>query len=285
MEVLFDPYAQSRVQNMPATPVVLLHACLWPVLRGSIRFMRITVLVTAILVLACSAVTQAKDMQEYLSETRDLVRQGKHEEALERFIWFHNHALEYQPAMYGVRLSFALGYWKHLGNIYPPALEAMQKIRGEKTELLKAGKGDFALFHDVLALNRTLGEAEKTLQLFERIHAEQPERAREFWRVAGDVVFKAKRYDLAQEYVGDLGREFGRINAEYEQNKAFYEDRRIGGPEFRRYNENRLVEGTLKLIGLALAMEDEKTAEELRQKALALVDDPRLRDATLDKSN
>ena len=62
----------------------------------------------------------ANDMQVYLNETQELVRQQRYAEALERFLWFHDHALEHNPGMAGVRLSFALSYWKNLGDVYPP---------------------------------------------------------------------------------------------------------------------------------------------------------------------
>jgi len=42
---------------------------------------------------------------------KDLAHQGKNEEALERFLWFHDHALEHDPAMHGVRLPYALSSW------------------------------------------------------------------------------------------------------------------------------------------------------------------------------
>jgi len=45
----------------------------------------------------------AEDMQKYLADTQEMVRQGKHQEALDRFIWFHEHALENDRGMTGVR--------------------------------------------------------------------------------------------------------------------------------------------------------------------------------------
>lgn len=235
--------------------------------------------ILSILVSFLASAAHAKDMQEYLSTTHDLVRQGEHEEALERFIWFHNHALEHDRAMYGVRLSFALGYWKQLGDAHPPALEAMEEIRDEKTKLLKDGGGDFALFHDVLALNRTLGENRKTIQLFEQIDEEQPERAKEFWRVAKDLVLDQKRYDLARKHLKDPVQAFNEAKADYERNLALYDNPQVGGERFAAYNEKSLVEESLRLIKLALAFENEAAAKEIQQKALDLVDDDRLRDA------
>ena len=51
------------------------------------------------------------DPGEILSRGRAAALEGRHEDALRDFAWFHEHALEHDMAYYGVRLSFALGYW------------------------------------------------------------------------------------------------------------------------------------------------------------------------------
>ena len=56
-----------------------------------------------------------------LREAQDDARAGRYPDALAKHVWFHENALTYAPAMYGVRLSFALSYWVNLGNLYPPA--------------------------------------------------------------------------------------------------------------------------------------------------------------------
>jgi hypothetical protein len=91
-------------------------------------------------------------MQKYLADTQEMVRQGKHQEALDRFIWFHEHALENDPAMYGVRLSFALSYWKALGDVFEPANAAMVDLRDRTTKKVSDKGGTVAQFHDVVAL-------------------------------------------------------------------------------------------------------------------------------------
>jgi hypothetical protein len=55
----------------------------------------------------------------------------------------------------------------------------------------------------------------------------------------------------------------------------------MGGEQFKAYNENHLVEESLKLIVLALALDDKKAAKEIQGKALSVVDDYRLHDAIL----
>jgi len=192
------------------------------------------------------------DMQQYLSVTQDLVSEGKHQKALDRFIWFHKNALEHDPAMYGVRLSFALRYWKDLGEVYPPALEALVKIRDEKEKQLQLGKGDKYLFHDVISVNRTLGQPEKSIELFELISKTSVTLADEYWDMIKDYVLESKRYDIAQKYITDMTKEFNVIKAEYDSNVKLYKDPQSERADFRSYNENNFVEKITKLVELYL---------------------------------
>jgi hypothetical protein len=220
----------------------------------------------------------AEDMQLYLSDTEDMARQGKNEEALERFLWFHDHALEHEPAMYGVRLSFALSSWKELADSYPPALIAMKKTRDDKTILLENRKGSTDLFHDVVSLNQTLGDDDKTIVLFRRLDQEQKGLAAQCWDMAKDAVIKAKAYDLARKYIGNPVHEFDQLKEKYEQVTGMCGGKNFG-ESFKAWNDNNLVEKTLGLIEMAVALEETKAAREIQKKALAIVDDHRLRDA------
>ncbi len=147
-----------------------------PTLLTLLRIKTILPLITLLM----SSLTQAEDMQKYLSDTKDLTRAGKYEEALKRHIWFHDHALEHQPSMYGVRLSFALSNWKELGDKYPPAKQALVETRDRKMKTLLDGKESHELFHDVSSINETLGESEKTVSLFEDIDEKQPKIAKSY---------------------------------------------------------------------------------------------------------
>ena len=224
-------------------------------------------------------------MQKYLSDTKDLVSAGKYEEALKRHIWFHDHALEHQPSMYGVRLSFALSNWKELGAKYPPAMKALIEIRDRKSKSLLGGEGNHKLFHDVASLNETLGELEKTVSLFEEIDEKQPKAAKGFWNVAKDAIIDAKRYDLARKYIGNPAKEFTRVKAMYDHNTSLYDDPRIGGDRFKTYNENNLVEESLRLIEVSIALGDRKAALDIQAQALAVIKDNRLSEAILADEN
>lgn len=240
------------------------------------------VVITATLMLL-SFRAKADDMQKYLTDTQKMVSQGKYEEALKRHIWFHKHALEHRPSMYGVRLSFALSYWKSLGEVYPPAKKALVDIRDRKTRQIENGSGNFPLFHDVTSINRTLREGNKTIKLFEYLDKKNPKLAKRCWIVAKKVVITAKRFDLAKKYMGNLLQEFTRIKARYDRNVKLYDNPGIGGARFKTYNKNNFVEETLRLMKVSVALGDEKASKEIQKKALALIDDKRIRNAVTSK--
>lgn len=231
-------------------------------------------LIAALLLLVHS--TYADDMQKYLSETQAMVRDGKHEEALKRFIWFHEHALEHGPSMYGVRLSFALSYWKNLGAVYPPAHEALVKLRDDDDKLLREGKGNRNLFHDLMALNRTLGVENASVELFEVISKADATKGKEYWSLVKDVVLAKKRFDIAKIYIQDFEAEFKKMKAVYDRNLPLYDDPRMGGERFRDYNEGRFVSEVKQLVELCLALESREAAVSIRDQAKKILDDPRL---------
>src|SRR5690349_9740269 len=95
-----------------------------------------TILLILSFLVSCRQKKHKSEMQEYLFKTRDIQAEGNFQEALMRYVWYHEHALEYDRAVYGVRLSFALSYWKELADVYPPALVALKQMRDNKTKIL-----------------------------------------------------------------------------------------------------------------------------------------------------
>ena len=170
-------------------------------------------------------------MQAYLSETQELVRQRRYAEALERFVWFHDHALEHNPGMAGVRLSFALSYWKNLGDVYPPAKQAMVDIRDRKTRQL-GETGSAVLFSDVAAINRECDENVETVQLLSEIEKSKPKLASECWAYAHEPVFLENRYDIARKYIPTPLKDYDREKARYDENVALYEKPGVGSAPF-----------------------------------------------------
>ncbi|MGC3991225.1 MAG: hypothetical protein QM796_16410 [Chthoniobacteraceae bacterium] len=138
------------------------------------------------------ASTIIMNAKERLQAAHRAAMEGRHEEALTEYIWFHHHALQEDTAYYGVRLSFALGYWIELGESYPPALEALCEIRDKNLRLLESGHHRREIFHDFAVINDRLREREKTARLFQLLESQ-------------DLAFATKCAPLAMEALVEVG--------------------------------------------------------------------------------
>ena len=224
--------------------------------------------------MAIASISHSKDMQEYMQETHDLINMEEYEEALERTIWFHNHALEHDSSMYGVRLSFALMYWKDFGDKYPPALVALKDIRDKNTGKLLAGEGSPELLNDVEAINRTLSEKDKTIDLFHRLDKEKPELAKRSWHYIKDTIIKSGNYELVKKYIGNLLVEYTRQEVRFIQMNEFYENNKEKfGRNYMEFAHSHYLEKTSELIGLAKELKDTKAEEEITKRASRITEE------------
>jgi hypothetical protein len=139
--------------------------------------------------------------RERLRAGEQAAREHRYEEALDHYIWFHEHALEHAESYYGVRLSFALASWAELGESYPRALDVLKDIRDHKTERLLAGSGNRDLFNDVEAINQYLQEEERTYWLFRELHTRFPDLAKSCADIAMPALVNNKDYKLARLFI------------------------------------------------------------------------------------
>ena len=137
------------------------------------------------------------DCAEVLNRARTAAAAGRHADALRDLLWFHEHALEHQPSLYGVRLSFALGAWKDLATIYPPAMQALRAAKHRGEARLANGEGGRGGFHDVVAINRELGLAADTYALYRQLLQAHPTLARQCRDLAIEAIVDAQDYELA----------------------------------------------------------------------------------------
>lgn len=118
--------------------------------------------------------SSSMDLQARLEAAMDAAQRGDHEHALREYRWFHEHALDHDPAYCGVRLSFALHAWVELADAFPPARAALIQTRDAKTRRLLRGEGDRATFEDVEAINSHLADQRATYHLFRELREVQP---------------------------------------------------------------------------------------------------------------
>lgn len=238
-----------------------------------------------ILLLFMTLSVTADDIKNYLKDTKQMVKEGKYEESLKRYIWFHEHALEHDKAMGGVRLSFALNDWKSLGEVYPPAMKELRDTRDRGTNLMLKDGGSAQLFAEVRAINRTLGENSKTLEVFDILLEKYPDIAKSSWYYAKDDLFAAKRYDIIKKFIGNPMREYAVVASAYARDTTIMKRMPDAAGFFKAHAENSFVEKSVQLIQFAVAVGDLKAAKEVQQSAMKVVTDYRLTDAIPSKKN
>jgi hypothetical protein len=139
-----------------------------------------------------------------LQEASADARAGKFELALAKHVWYHKHALELDQGQTGVRLSFALSYWMDLAAKHPPALVKLKEIRAATRERVTPADGReirFEDFHDLMAINRALGEPADTAAAFQLLDEQAPEAAARVFSVAKPALIAAREYVLFAKHI------------------------------------------------------------------------------------
>jgi hypothetical protein len=216
--------------------------------------------------------------EKALNEARDFAEAGDYAKALERHEWFHKNALSIRPSYYGVRLSFALGDWKRLGEKYPPALASLKAIRDAGAAALVAGKADRAMFHDVSSINQTLEEDGSTVALLKELHAKQPALAKKCFRFAQETLLAEGEIDLFVEYAGDLSIYMQTQIDRHQDLTGHLRSRKDPSMAASiKHFDDELVETALKLIQIATEKNDPATATKIREMTSKIIADPRLK--------
>lgn len=141
------------------------------------------------------------DPTAILRETASDVRNGHYALALKKHRWFFDQALEHEPAQYGVRLSFALGYWYELAQVYPPAMDELHALRDRATQNAIAGIDVRESFHDASSINRVLNDITATRDLFLKLHETNRAHAQTAYSIAQPVLIAFGEYGLCSEYL------------------------------------------------------------------------------------
>jgi hypothetical protein len=235
-------------------------------------------LLGAVMVFAMSAITQGAEdaAAKAFQDAKKYAREGDYAKALERHEWYHKNALSVSRGQYGVRLSFALTNWKRLGEKYPPALASLKAIRDEGAAAVKEGTASVDLFHDVFAINRTLGEEKATVALFKHLHANHPGLARQCSLVARGLLLAQEEDELFLHYVNDLPAYMEVEIDRHKRTVGFLKSRQEPGREstLKRFDDE-IVDTALHLIRLA-EKSDPAAAARIREMTFKEIPDPRL---------
>jgi hypothetical protein len=219
------------------------------------------------------------DPRVRLQRGQEAAAAGRYEDALRDYIWFHEHALEQEPSLYGVRLSFALWYWMELANEYPEARTALKRIRDEKTRRLLNGDSNRDLFHDVESINERLENEEATYELFAAIEKAKPDFAAVCADLAMPAIVKAEDFEMARRYTpspGDTLRRYSEaLNGDIEGLERQPPSRE---PRLEAYVQI-YVRHVHLLLKILRGNSENSEADALGVRALELIKSPSVRDA------
>ena len=220
------------------------------------------------------------DPREVLRQARQLVKSEQYAAALEKYIWFHDHALDVDRAFAGVRLSYAILEWVDLGEVYPPARKALESVRDAKTESLTQGTYDVSLFHDVASINRAFGQVERTRDLFKTIAAADRSVAEKCFHIALESLVDTKEFALARSFMPDPQKEIEHFAMPF---KFDQQSTRSDSPEIQEALVKIYVKKVNRILEVFLEVGEEDVANNLRYYALECVPDAQLRDRIMER--
>ena len=244
------------------------------------------------------------DFQKILNSAKSLTDEGSYEEALQRYLWYFDHSRN-DASQRGVRLSFALSDWIELGRRYPKAKQALVEIRDADARQFSAGTGNFDLFQEIAGINQYLNDSAATLALFKAVEHSDPQLAGQCYPFVQDLLMQAGEYEKCLGYLGDPESAFDRIRdsrermkhwedqqaSRREQEKERFQAMAKTNPAFAHFPnfpapplfaDNNFVRQTRELIEILVGAGHKADAEKVRDQALAVLDDARLKSAISD---
>jgi hypothetical protein len=212
------------------------------------------------------------DPQKILREARGDREAGRFADALAKLVWFHQHAMEYNESLSGIRRTSALADWRLLAYRYGPAREKLVAIRDASArDVMHGAKTARASFIDVAAINETLDEEERTRALFMNLDRTNPVLAKDVYTRAQPILVRSGDYALCGKYI-DPAVSLEHLTTAY-RTGARYARRAMGGDvdlaQLQFTSEAALV--TALLARNARMNEARKFADD----ALKVVDIPR----------
>lgn len=226
-------------------------------------------LVILLAVIIFSSHAFSKVSNEDLDDIQKLTKDGKYQQALEKHLWFHEES-KTSKGMGGVRLSFAIGHWVYLGEKYPPALDALVKIRDINRDILLSGKGNFDNFMETSSINRELDEKNNTYELFLTLDKKYPKQAERYYHVAEALLIEKKEYELCGKYIGDPVFKYEKLRHFRELNLSMARKKpKMNNPEYLKLTDERYIDGVLKLIEVLMAIQKEVEAKEIQKRAMS----------------
>jgi serine/threonine protein kinase len=251
---------------------------------------------------------QKPDFSRILVDAKQLMTSRAYEESLQRYLWYYNHAMEFDAGQRGVRLSIVLSDWVELGRRYPKARQTLLEIRDQGVARFLQGNGYWDLFQDISSINQHLVADENTCALFLKLGELDQELALRCYALAQDSLVQQGEYALCFRYLGNAQKGFAsirqsletdldvqrRMNDVQRQNRERMAEvaRRSGltnmplppdySDDMTRFAYRRFEAAVGQLVEILLATGHEDQAESVRTQALKLHDSPGIKTVITD---
>lgn len=200
---------------------------------------------------------------------------GKYQIALAKQVWYHENAIKLQPAQSGVRLSFAMMNWIKLGEKYPLALEKLIEIRDETEKKIRDEKRirvRFEDFQDFTAINKTLRQEERTVEVFKWLSEESEEDAKLMYRISEPALIKYKEYEMCGKYI-DPETDVERIGDSYTQGLTMTQK---FGKDYQNFVDKQIVNQAAILVAILVKNDRVPEAKEAANQLKVFVTDAKL---------
>jgi len=239
------------------------------------------------------------DLTRIRQEIQTHMEQHRYEAALQRQIWYFNHALEYGEVN-AVRLSFGISNWGELGRRYPQAKQALIQIRDRDALIISEGRGYGELWSELQSLNRELLDDDATVALFKSTYQNNPKWASQGYFYAQDLLVQAGEYELCLSCLHDPRQRFESIldtyylrqksalpHAQNEQTTVpspGLRNRTFPGANREAQAADSFVKAVCQLVEIMVGTGQQVDAAQMLEEALAVHTDPRLSSAISDAS-
>ncbi|MGA2551556.1 MAG: hypothetical protein ABSF50_15495 [Burkholderiaceae bacterium] len=184
-------------------------------------------------------------------EAKEDLRHARYGSALAKLVWFYESAEKYQVSVRGVRLTYALNEWYELAKVYAPALPKMQEERDRAEERVREGIDAQDEFQNTRALNRRLGESDRTVELFAWLDQNRTETAKRVFDLAVPILVSQKQFPLCAHYLEPQTRAPTYVER-YNEDLAYIRAERLIGnsAEVTDYAREQFVHDASTLVAL-----------------------------------
>lgn len=189
-------------------------------------------------------------------------QKGDFDKALTKHIWFHENAIEIEPAYAGVRLSYNLIEWSALAEEYPQARAVLlNKAAEAKDKVINGPDCDRDMFHDFTAINTYLNASQDSVDLFVWLEENRPAKAKRVFNLAFSDLLEAKKYQLLSKYIEPIDR-LEKINKMYAMNLKDSSDPKMG-KELKEYTEQYFTYNVGALVAILVNSKQLQKADEV----------------------